>query len=367
MARSKPSALMEQIQANMRRAAQRARESEEANLLAEKAAIAAAMAESGEQPAPEPVQEPEQPEPVQQPEEAAATQEPEPLPEPEQQVNESDTERMIRSLSPVAVDLIRALIKAGGFINIARLDLRGKKGKVPYETVRTNLRRIDKEGFLASHGVGNYGVIKGMRYTLNEHLVEIFQRVHGDTPSPSEKQISLPTAAELPKKPVAKHNVLSHPEMKAWRDAGISEKQINTWISEFNVEPELLTLYMKWCAFDVEHNRKDAPVKSIANWFYSIMKHSGAYPKPAGYASLEEQRAEHLKEARASQLSEMQSGMDNDLRAYFENMLAEGEANQTYVELRDSLNSFVRGMEKIPGNPVFRSAMWAAFKAKCGL
>lgn len=348
------SALFAQIQANIRAAAQRAKERED---------------DIGEPP-PE-SQEPEAPaEPANQEPLAAA------LPAIQFEPQEvaipqvlSGMERRMHSLSEVSVELLKALIKSKGFINITHIDLHGKRGKIPYATIRSAVNRLDKEGFFDYRGVGNYGMLKGMSYSLNKEMVEAFLSVHGGEPKDevSEHQIKLPEAEQ----PTA---VLDHPELKAWKDSGLSEKQINAWCAEFEVDKDLMAQYLKWCAYDVANNHSENPVKNMANWFYVMLRNTGSYPKPDGYVSMEDRRLRQLEELRAEQAERkqretqaMQDSIDSDLKEYFDKMLVEGEANDLYVELRGTINDFSRRLEKVPGNPVFRAAMWAAFRNKAGV
>lgn len=348
------SALFAQIQANIRAAAQRAREREDD--------IEDSPPEAAE---PEAPMEPAAQEAVT--ETLPAIQfEPQEIAVPQVL---SDIERRMHSLSVVSVELMKALIKSKGFINITHIELHGKRGKIPYATIRSAVNRLDKEGFFDYRGVGNYGMLKGMSYSLNKEMVEAFLSVHGGEPKNevSEQQIKLPEA-----KPV--QAVLDHPELKAWKDSGLSEKQINAWCAEFDVDKDLITQYLKWCAYDVANNHTDNPVKNMANWFYVMLRNTGGYPKPDGYVSIEDKRLQQLEQLKAEQAERkqreaqaMQDSIESDMKGYFEQVMEEGEASELYVELRSSLNDFSRRLEKAPGNPVFRAAMWTAFKTKAGL
>ena len=347
------SALFAQIQANMRAAARRAKEKEdEINTL---------------EPEPEP-EAPEEP-PKEEPAHKALPVvqfTPQRIAVPQVL---SEAERRVHSLAPVAVELVKVLIKAKGFINLAHVDINGPRGKVPYETIRSAVKRLGKEGFFDYKGVGNYGTLKGMTYSLNKDILNTFLSIHGD--QPVEQMSPLQIKHEEPEQ---HHAVLDHPELKAWRDFGLSEKQIKAWQAEFSLDDTLMEQYLKWCAFDIEHNHADNPVKNMANWFYVMLRNTGSYPKPDGYVSLEDRRLQQLEALKAEQaerkqreVQAMQDSIESDLKGYFDNIMEEGEANEMYVELRSSLNDFSRRLEKVPGNPVFRAAMWTAFKTKAGI
>ena len=242
---AKQSALFAQMQANMRAAAQRARDKEDEISLAEQAAIAAAANGSTVQ------------------EEQQATL---PIISEPKNIHTSevtpDDDRRMRSLSEVAVKLAHVLIKSHGFVNLAHVNMQVNNRNVPYETIRTALKRLIKENFFSYRGVGNYGTLKGMRYTLDPVVIDLFLRVHNSSAEQnyiSDNQIvSMPVQKTMP--------ILSHPELKPWVDFGLSERQINIWKEEFSLETELLVQYLKWCAFDVKNNHKDNPVKNMANY-----------------------------------------------------------------------------------------------------
>lgn len=363
------SALMAQMQANMRAAAQRAKEREDDTTLAEQAAIAAAVVEATQ---------------------ASKEMQKETLPvitdrealqpvvsEPQLAIDVdplTDAELRLKSLSPIAIEVGKLLIKAKSFINLAHVNIPGKRGRIPYETIRSAVRRLDRENFFLFRGVGNYGVLKGMTYVLNAEVTKLFMQMYGTEQEASQQPLIVPVKqVALPAKEKA-DDFLGHPELTQWRNSGLSEKQVNLWVAEFNIDRELLLQYMKWCAYDVANNHADNPVKNISNWFYSIMKNTGGYPKPDGYMSIEDKRIADLEKLRAEQAArkereaqEMQDSIDRGIKDYFDQVMAEGEANELYAELRDGLNDFSRRLEKVPGNPVFRAAMWTAFKSKAGL
>ena len=368
---SRSSALLAQMQANMRMAAQRAREKEEENRIAEQAAIAAAseggdvpeeLAEAMQLPALQPEQKPAEP-----PDVVAVAAQPEPT---QAEPPSSDMERRMRSLSEVAVELARALIRAKNFINLAHVEIYGRRGRVPYETIRTAIKRLDKEGFFTYRGVGNYGMLKGMSYSLDSAVVEAFSKAHGmaapealSAEQPKSKS-SGQFVAQRQEQPAIS---LDHPELTSWREFGLSEKQISLWITEFGIDPALMVQYLKWCAFDVANNHADNPVQNMANWFYAMLKNTGMYPKPAGYVSVEELRSRQLEQLRQQEVQSMQESMDRGLREYFDTVMSKRSEDPLYNELLASLNDFARRMENVPDSPVFRAAMWSAFRYKAGV
>ena len=257
--------------------------------------------------------------------------------------------RKIESLSPAAREVLKALVQAGGFINVAHMEVYVHGKRVPYATLRSSIARLSAIGLITSRCVGNFGMTRGMRYTLSDEAL-------------SGKQID-----EYPKS-LPPPEV--HPELILWRDNGISEKQIGKWESEFGISHELMTIYMKWCAWDAKHR----DIKSISNWFYSVLKKSGGYPKPEGYVSLEEQRLAEMEKIKAEEkairdreAALKQEEADKGVAEYFDAMMLRGDADETYRELEASLPDFTRRMKGGPGDKVFRGAMWNAFRKKAGL
>ncbi|MFI3272145.1 MAG: hypothetical protein R3Y11_08610 [Pseudomonadota bacterium] len=151
---------------------------------------------------------------------------------------------------------------------------------------------------------------------------------------------------------IPKTKLEGHPEYAFWRDCGLTQTQCTRWKEEFGLDDLLLDNYLRWCAHDVGHDeRKDKNGKTIsnpANWFYTIMKKAGAYPKPEGYQSHEEKiflvRESLLKEQAALHARQ------NDLRAQeerqeaealFAAFLEEGESSQQFHELCAKISPFL--------------------------
>lgn len=170
----------------------------------------------------------------------------------------------------------------------------------------------------------------------------------------------------------------THPEYAFWREQHVGTRQIAHWMEEFGIDALLMDDYLRWCAHDLgvagRTDRNGAPIDNAQNWFYGLLKRTGAYPRPSGYKSHEERRTEQLEAARAEREAlarrnetVLEQNALAELQEAFASVMQEGETNATYRELREQLPPFVRKQEGVGRGKIFEIGMWNAFKRLAGL
>ncbi len=90
---------------------------------------------------------------------------------------------------------------------------------------------------------------------------------------------------------------LDDPELSWWSEQGVTNKQIISWLDQFSMEPEYLAQALKFARFDIVENKIKPQGDLIAkppSWFFTVLKKSGQYSRPANYKSVHEIRAEQL-------------------------------------------------------------------------
>ncbi len=318
---------------------------------------------------------------------------------------DSDEERICASLGDVAKVLFAHLIAMEkNVLNMKRLHLYNQHNlPIPYTSIRTAWTRLKTLRIISHSARHDIGKEKGVLFQLDGVYTFAFQKLYPhmlvrvragqnvqntigqstefhtglntqlgteqSTQSSAQQNIQLHTelgaqinpqlstqlhaqVAPVTEIPKPKTKLEAHPEYVFWRDCGLTQTQCMRWKEEFGLDDLLLDNYLRWCAHDVGHDeRKDKSGKSIsnpANWFYTIMKKAGAYPKPEGYQSHEEKiffvRENLLKEQAALHARQ------NDLRAQeerqeaealFAAFLEEGESAQQFHELCAKISPFL--------------------------
>ena len=79
----------------------------------------------------------------------------------------------------------------------------------------------------------------------------------------------------------ASAGIMGDPELKLWVDAGVTEKQIQSWMREFDSTSEEISESLRYAAHDIIARKN---VQNPVNWFYQIMIRDGRYPRPQSYA-----------------------------------------------------------------------------------
>lgn len=282
------------------------------------------------------------------------------------------------------------LLQAGGRSN--RNHIADDTG-VNIATVKHTLRILAKDGYIgniqlyADHGR------RGFTYSINHAMCADFAaRLTGKPVSypvnqpanqPAHRVANQPAnypanqAAHEPVQSLAsfssRENNLTttnnDPEFGFWSEEGVTERQLQNWETEFGMNREELLQALKYCRYDLLNNPDRQEVKSAQNWFYKTVKRAGAYPRPEGYKTLHEIRADQERqeladlERQAKELADLRRRKQiAGLELKFQQILAAGEGEE-YQELFGQLNSF----EKEMGGDILEQALREKFLAQNGV
>lgn len=289
---------------------------------------------------------------------------------------DSDEERTCASLGYVAKALFAHLITMEkNVLNMKKLHLYNQnKARIPYTSIRTAWARLKALRIIshsARHDIGNE---KGVLFQLDGIYTFAFQKlyphmlggvgtqlstqqgteqgteVHTQLSTELNTGLSTQVQPHCDLQPKTKLEV--HPDYSFWREYGLSQTQCEHWKNEFGLDDLLLDNYLRWCAYDIGHGeRKDKSGKTIsnpANWFYSILKKTGSYPKPEGYQSHEEKIfiiRENLLQEQAS-LQARQNALraqeeKQEAEALFIAFLEEGDTSPHYEALCQKVSPFL--------------------------
>jgi len=200
---------------------------------------------------------------------------------------------------------------------LTNMDIVCAETLIAYGTARTAIDVLMKEGYVTNKVRHNGHAFRGFEYALNNHLCSLYiSRIKGEqsgeqSPWQSIKQLSNQTIRQTSKqtvasfsssflekeKPTTELEILNDPELRFWFGEGVTEKQVQTWMSEFQMTPEEISLSLRYGRFDILER---GDVQNSANWFYKILTRNGFYPKPVNYRSLVELKAEALQKQQES-------------------------------------------------------------------
>jgi len=269
---------------------------------------------------------------------------------------------------------------------LTNMDIVCAETLIAYGTARTAIDVLMKEGYVTNKVRHNGHAFRGFEYALNNHLCSLYiSRIKGEQSGEqsswqSIKQLSNQTIGQTSKQTVGSFSsssleekpttteprILNEPELRYWAGEGVTEKQVQTWMTEFQMTPEEIALSLRYGRFDILER---GDVQSAANWFYKILTRNGFYPKPTNYRSLLEIKAEVLKKQQEADneakekieasefeihfkafVSEPASPLFKHLYEFVSNFSKEeyksGEKSHAETELRDLLKRHLAG-EKI--------------------
>lgn len=129
------------------------------------------------------------------------------------------------------------------------------------------------------------------RYTYSDTVV----RSNGDTVEPYHPSSS---SSLLESKSTTKtiDEIMSDIEMRWWIEHGVDRSQVELWMREFDMTPDEILMSLSHGRFDLEHKPE---IKKQKDYFYVTAKKShGLYPRPKGYKSIKQQRAEAVEKQR---------------------------------------------------------------------
>jgi hypothetical protein len=240
---------------------------------------------------------------------------------------------------------------------------------IAYGTARTAIDVLMKDGYVTSKDRHNGHSFKGFEYTLNNHLCSLYAtRVRGEQSveqstwqsiQQSSRQSNNQTTGQtinrtvapfsrsslLTEKLTTTEDPLFEPELRYWKEKGVTARQVEKWAEEFSMDIEMVLQSLKHCRFEmvVLNFEEEKPIANPMNWFYKVMQRSGFYPRPAEYKSMAELRAEQMEQA-ARELSEArnrQAAAEAELS--FQQLLADPSSDD-YQALLSHVDSFAKDM-----------------------
>lgn len=231
---------------------------------------------------------------------------------------------------------------------------------VAYGTARTSIDVLMREGYVTSKTRHNGHAFRGFDYTLNNHLCSLYvSRIRGEQSSEQSfqqliKQSSKQTIGQTNNQTVTpfsskvledfenltttKTGLLEEPELRFWAGEGVTEKQVQNWMVEFELSIEEIQMSLRYARFDILER---GDVQNAANWFYKILTRNGFYPRPTNYRSLIEIKAEALKQQQERDREAKAILEDSDLETKFQAFLSDPEA-PIFKQLFDQVNSFAK-------------------------
>lgn len=139
---------------------------------------------------------------------------------------------------------------------------------------------------------------------------------------------------------------LSEPELLYWVEQGLTEKQIKTWLTQFQMHPEDLSQSLRFARFDFVENQKKQDSKGVLiespiGYFFGVLKNAGRYARPANYRSIIELRAEELKDQQQRDEVARNKIWDTEIETKLKKLLGDPES-ALYLELLDSVDDFAK-------------------------
>jgi hypothetical protein len=240
---------------------------------------------------------------------------------------------------------------------------------IPYGTIRGSIRILHNKKFITKPTLYRNGLFQGIRYRITENArrhsdEHSDSRTHGQTLAQTLCFIS--SSSFLKETTTIESVISTSPDLRYWHEKGLTAKQFNTWLDTAQCGPETLTQYLAWFAFDATENgiEESKKILNVFNWFFRILKKSGAYPKPGNFKShtdrmlaqereLVEQEAAKLKELQQLREQKAQIVIDTE----YETMISDPEC-ELYQECLKALNKYQRK------GKAFDEAMKRAFVEK---
>ena len=211
------------------------------------------------------------------------------------------------------------LITAGGRTSRDKIS---KETGIKLASIKRTTALLAKEGYICNIKVYYGHNERGFTYYINQAVcAEFIARVTGKSIQITSQHPILHSVIDSASHPVTspshlhaplsskvldlKENLTTKPsrtslldgdlELAFWKAEGVTDRQFQAWLDEFQLEAEELSTSLKYARFEIlEQEKKGDIKKSAQNWFYKIMQRTGFYPRPAQYSSLEEIRAEEI-------------------------------------------------------------------------
>lgn len=260
---------------------------------------------------------------------------------------------------------------------------------IAYGTARACIDVLMREGYVTHKTRHNGHSFRGFEYSMNNHLCSLYVAgINGDTTQQTIRQSLKQYSSQTGSRAVGQsiepsssqattvvssfknylktttpdlndlNDFLQDPELGYWREKGLSGRQLQSWSDEFQMSVDQVIQSLKYCRYElvVLNQEEEKQISNPMNWFYKIMQRSGLYPKPAGYKSLAEIRAEQMEQAakEAAEARERQAAAETELA--FQKMMSDPEG-ELYKSLLSQANDFAREM----GGKALESALKELF------
>ncbi len=267
------------------------------------------------------------------------------------------------------------LIEAGGR---TKRETIANDTDVNIATVKYSLRVFVKDGYISPTTLDINHTMRGFAYSLNPHLCnEYISRIKGagytsliqSVRYPGNEPVRYPgnkSHIKPDNKPVhypdnnqnspfsskvfkedlnlttTGTGICEDPELKFWKGEGVTEKQIQNWMTEFQLSHDEIVMSLRYGRFDILER---GDVNNSANWFYKILTRNGFYPKPANYRSLSEIKAEALLQQQERDREARLKIEAIEFEAKFQAFLEDSESH-LFKELFDKIGSFAKDQFK---------------------
>ena len=282
--------------------------------------------------------------------------------------------------------------------SIAQRERISNETEIPFSTVKHCIKVLAADGFISKPTKYVNRSFQGFTYTVNQGLCRQFVEKRGHEFSGSGESPSLcPTDCPTPCPSLGLSDGTSHglsdamsghysssiesnktttnnldgllktdPELGYWQEKGLNKQQVQKWLEETGMSEGLMIQALKYCRFEmVDNNLEESkPVQNVFNWFYTIIKRTGHYPKPPGYKSWSEKMMEleqALIEEQESELRRMEElrtrkyKLEGDRR--FHEMLSDPDG-ETYKAVYSRLSAFEKELAE---GMAFEKAMRSRF------
>lgn len=260
--------------------------------------------------------------------------------------------------------------------SIAQRERISNETEIPFSTVKHCIKVLSADGFISKPTKYVNRSFQGFTYTVNQGLCRQFveKRGHeftgsGDCPTPCPTDcptlglsdgtthglsgaMSGHYSSSLESNKTTTNNLegllKNDPEFGYWQEKGLLQQQVQKWLEETGMSQSLMIQALRYCRFDmVDNNQEESkPVQNVFNWFYTIIKRTGHYPKPPGYKSWSEKMMELEQALIEEQESELQRMEELRTRKYkldgdrkFHDMISDPDG-ETYKAVYARLGAF---------------------------
>ena len=240
---------------------------------------------------------------------------------------------------------------------------------VPFGTVKDALSLLFKKGFISKPHYYVNGDYRGISYVINRSLCDDFLRKRGPDFNQTVSQTINKTVSQTVSQTViisdghsdsqtvafsskvfkedlnlttTGSGIFEDPELKFWKGEGVTEKQVQNWMTEFQLSHDEIVMSLRYGRFDILER---GDVNNSANWFYKILTRNGFYPKPANYRSLSEIKAEALLQQQERDREAKAKIEAVEFEAKFQAFLEDSDS-PLFKELFDKIGSFAKDQFK---------------------